>query len=429
MVLEVSSAMPDVPQSATAATAVRLALYQPDRPHNFGAILRLCACLGVTFEVIEPCGFPLDDRRIRAGALDYAPQASWVRHRDFAAFDTARLANRRRLVLLSTAGECRHHDAAYMPDDILMLGSESAGVPAEVHRRADLRVRVPMRPGLRSLNVAMAAAIVLAEALRQTERLRQGRGMSDEKPRARGRPAPGSSSCATGSAPPSRRSRTTMPGAAHADLPPGRFERQPWDRAGRRRRRHLDHARARVREGRRQRLDGLGRVQPRVPPADAGGRGGWPVLGQRHLAGGASALAARAARAHEHAPHPHQQGLVRRRRRPQPDLPGRGRHGGVPCRGCRRPATTTRPTPTTASSAGPTSTSSSRTAARRAASAASSTTIWRAISRATSPSPRPWARPSSTSIRGWCAATWTGPGPRRSASTSWCGAAAMPSST
>ena len=147
---------------------VRLALYQPERPHNFGAILRLCACLGVTFEVIEPSGFPLDDRRIRAGALDYAPQARWVRHRDFAAFDTARLANRRRLVLLSTAGESRHHDATYMPDDILMLGSESAGVPAEVHRRADLRVCVPMRQGLRSLNVAMAAAIVLAEALRQT---------------------------------------------------------------------------------------------------------------------------------------------------------------------------------------------------------------------------------------------------------------------
>jgi tRNA (cytidine/uridine-2'-O-)-methyltransferase len=83
---------------------LRLALYQPDRPHNFGSILRLCACLGVTFEVIEPCGFPLDDRRIRAGALDYAPMANWVRHRDFALFDMSRLANRRRLVLLSTAG-------------------------------------------------------------------------------------------------------------------------------------------------------------------------------------------------------------------------------------------------------------------------------------------------------------------------------------
>jgi tRNA (cytidine/uridine-2'-O-)-methyltransferase len=118
--------------------------------------------------VVEPCGFPLDDRRIRAGSLDYGPQARWVRHRDFAAFDTARLANRRRLVLLSTAGERLHHDVVYMPDDILMLGSEHTGVPPEVHGRADLRVRIPLRPGLRSLNVAMAAAIVLAEALRQT---------------------------------------------------------------------------------------------------------------------------------------------------------------------------------------------------------------------------------------------------------------------
>src|SRR5262245_17183896 len=112
---------------------LRLALYQPDRPHNFGAVLRLCACFGVTLDVVEPCGFPFDDRRIRAGALDYAPHAHWVRHRDFATFDMRRLANRRRLVLLSTAGEWRHHDVSYMPDDILLLGSESTGAPPEVH--------------------------------------------------------------------------------------------------------------------------------------------------------------------------------------------------------------------------------------------------------------------------------------------------------
>jgi tRNA (cytidine/uridine-2'-O-)-methyltransferase len=147
---------------------VRLALYQPDRPHNFGAVLRLCACLGVPLEVVEPCGFPLDDRRIRASALDYAPHATLVRHRDFAAFDAARLAKRHRFVLLTTAGEHDHHRTVYLPDDILMLGSESCGAPNAVHQRADLRVRVPLRPGLRSLNVAMAAAIVLAEALRQT---------------------------------------------------------------------------------------------------------------------------------------------------------------------------------------------------------------------------------------------------------------------
>jgi tRNA (cytidine/uridine-2'-O-)-methyltransferase len=170
MVLHVPMGSPEAaPQGAgQSPPALRLALYQPDRPHNFGSILRLCACLGVTFEVIEPCGFPLDDRRIRAGSLDYAPQANWVRHRDFASFDTSRLANGRRLVLLSTAGENLHHHVAYMPDDILMLGSESAGVPVEVHQRADLRVRIPLAFGLRSLNVATAGAIVLAEALRQT---------------------------------------------------------------------------------------------------------------------------------------------------------------------------------------------------------------------------------------------------------------------
>ncbi len=147
---------------------LRMALYQPDRPHNFGAALRLCACLGVGLDLIEPCGFPLDDRRIRQGALDYGGQADWVRHMDFAAFETARLAERRRLVLLSTAGEHFYHRVMFMPDDILMLGSESAGVPVELHRRADLRVRIPLAPGLRSLNVAIAGAIVLAEALRQT---------------------------------------------------------------------------------------------------------------------------------------------------------------------------------------------------------------------------------------------------------------------
>ena len=147
---------------------LRLALYQPDRPHNFGAALRLCACFGVRLDLIEPCGFPLDDRRIRQGALDYGGQADWVRHMDFAAFEMARLAERRRLVLLSTAGEHFYHRVVFMADDILMLGSESAGVPEAVHRRADLRVRIPLAAGLRSLNMATAGAIALAEALRQT---------------------------------------------------------------------------------------------------------------------------------------------------------------------------------------------------------------------------------------------------------------------
>lgn len=150
------------------ATNLRLALYQPDRPHNFGAVLRLCACFGVPLDVVEPCGFPLDDRRIRAGALDYAPHVRWERHGDFASFERGRRAPGRRLVLLTTTGDQDHHRASYRADDVLMLGSESAGVPAGVHEVADLRVRIPMRPNRRSLNMAMAAAIALAEALRQT---------------------------------------------------------------------------------------------------------------------------------------------------------------------------------------------------------------------------------------------------------------------
>ena len=156
------------------ATNLRLALYQPDRPHNFGAVLRLCACFGAEFDVIEPCGFPLDDRRIRASALDYAPHVRWRRYEDFVAFERDRRASGRRLVLLTTTGLQDHHRAGYRVDDILMLGSESTGAPAHVHEVADLRVRIPMQAGLRSFNVAMAAAIVLAEALRQTGGLDRG---------------------------------------------------------------------------------------------------------------------------------------------------------------------------------------------------------------------------------------------------------------
>jgi tRNA (cytidine/uridine-2'-O-)-methyltransferase len=160
-----------MPEREAVMPSLGLALYQPDRPHNFGSVLRLCACFGVLLEVLEPCGFPLDDRRIRQAALDYADHARWRRHPTFAAFDAGRLAAKRRLVLFSTQGEAVHYRVAYMPDDILMLGSESTGVPTFVHDRADLRVRIPLRPGLRSLNVASAAAIALAEALRQTGKL------------------------------------------------------------------------------------------------------------------------------------------------------------------------------------------------------------------------------------------------------------------
>ena len=156
------------PDADAGRPGLRLALYQPDRPHNFGAALRLCACLGVDLDLIEPCGFPLDDRRIRVAALDYGGNARWLRHADFAAFDRARLAQQRRLVLLSTRGEHPHHRVNFRADDVLMLGRESCGVPEPILALADLRVRIPLRPGRRSLNVAIAGAMALGEALRQT---------------------------------------------------------------------------------------------------------------------------------------------------------------------------------------------------------------------------------------------------------------------
>jgi len=149
-------------------TALRLALFQPDRPHNLGAALRLCACFGLVLDLIEPCGFPLDERRVREAALDYHHHARMDRHLDLAAFERRALAPPRRLVLLSTHAERPYHEVGYRRDDVLMVGSEGRGVPETVHRRAGLRVRIPLRAGLRSLNVATAAAIVVAEALRQT---------------------------------------------------------------------------------------------------------------------------------------------------------------------------------------------------------------------------------------------------------------------
>ena len=144
---------------------MRLALYQPDIPQNTGAILRLGACLGVAVDIIEPCGFVLDDRRLRRVGMDYLDKVAVRRHRSWAAFRGAAAG---RLILLTTRSACPHTGFAFAADDVLLLGRETAGVPDAVHDAADARLRVPMRPGLRSLNLALAAAIVLAEALRQT---------------------------------------------------------------------------------------------------------------------------------------------------------------------------------------------------------------------------------------------------------------------
>ena len=144
---------------------MRIALHQPDIAGNVGTILRLAACLGVAVDIIEPCGFAFSDRALKRSGMDYAADAEVIRHADWAAFDASRPG---RLVLLSTRAEVTLADACFAPDDILLLGSEGAGVPPQVHDRADLRLRIPMRPGFRSLNVAVSAGIALAEALRQT---------------------------------------------------------------------------------------------------------------------------------------------------------------------------------------------------------------------------------------------------------------------
>ena len=146
---------------------MRLTLYQPDIAPNMGAIARLAACLSVPLDIIEPCGFPVDDRRIRRAAMDYVDLAQVRRHASWDAFCRDRSSGR--LVLLTTAGAIRLPEVRFRADDILLLGRESAGVPAEVHDTAELRVRVPMQKGVRSLNVALAAAMVLSEALRQTD--------------------------------------------------------------------------------------------------------------------------------------------------------------------------------------------------------------------------------------------------------------------
>lgn len=144
---------------------MRLALFQPDIAGNVGTLIRLGACLGLPVEIIEPCGFAFSPRALRRSGMDYLELGQITTHADWAAF---RLARPERLVLLTTRGSLPFADAHFLPDDILLVGQESAGVPEEVHAAATLRIRIPMRPGLRSLNVAVAAAMVAGEALRQT---------------------------------------------------------------------------------------------------------------------------------------------------------------------------------------------------------------------------------------------------------------------
>ncbi len=144
-----------------------LALYQPDIPQNTGTMLRACACLGVAAAIIEPAGFPISDRNFRRAGMDYLDKVDLTRHISWRAFEEWRAASGRRLALLTTKGAQPYTEFAFKPGDIVMVGRESAGVPDEVHERADARLVIPMRMNLRSLNVAVAATMVIGEAIRQ----------------------------------------------------------------------------------------------------------------------------------------------------------------------------------------------------------------------------------------------------------------------
>lgn len=147
---------------------MRLALFEPDIPQNAGALMRLGACLGVSVDVIEPCGFLFSSSALRRAGMDYLDQADILRHPSWEAYQSARKSRGGRLVLLSARATIPHTEFRFEARDTILLGRESAGVPEFVHIAADARLRIPLRPGMRSLNVALAGAMVLGEALRQT---------------------------------------------------------------------------------------------------------------------------------------------------------------------------------------------------------------------------------------------------------------------
>jgi tRNA (cytidine/uridine-2'-O-)-methyltransferase len=147
---------------------LRIALFEPDIPQNTGTILRLCACLGIEAHLIEPAGFPLTDRAFRRAGMDYLEAVRLVRQASWPAFEAWRKREGLRLVLFTTRAAVSYLDYAFTPTDVLLFGRESAGVPEAVHAAADARLAIPMQPGLRSLNVAMAVAMAVGEAVRQT---------------------------------------------------------------------------------------------------------------------------------------------------------------------------------------------------------------------------------------------------------------------
>jgi tRNA (cytidine/uridine-2'-O-)-methyltransferase len=147
---------------------MRIALFEPDIAQNTGTILRLAACLGVAAHIVEPAGFPVSDRAFRRAGMDYLDQVALTRHRSWQVFEEWRRGAGVRLVLFSTQAQRSYLDFEYGAQDVLMFGRESAGVPPQVHAAADARLVIPIRAGSRSLNVAMACAMAVGEALRQT---------------------------------------------------------------------------------------------------------------------------------------------------------------------------------------------------------------------------------------------------------------------
>lgn len=154
-------------------TELTVALYQPDIPQNAGTILRMCACLGFGAAIIEPAGFPVSDRHFRRAGMDYLDHVTVARHASFRAFDAWRRGVRARLVLLSSKASLPYTEFSFEPGDVLLLGRESSGTPPGVHESADARLVIPLRAGMRSLNVAVAAAMVAGEAARQIRLVHQ----------------------------------------------------------------------------------------------------------------------------------------------------------------------------------------------------------------------------------------------------------------
>jgi tRNA (cytidine/uridine-2'-O-)-methyltransferase len=150
-----------------ANSAVSIALYQPDIPQNTGAMMRLCACMGVKLDIIEPCGFPWDERKMQRSGMDYIDHVEYARHTSWEVF--LKSTEKRRIILMTTHGDLPYTAFSFKPGDILLAGRESAGVPPEIHGACDARIAIPMRGGLRSLNIVNATSMILGEALRQME--------------------------------------------------------------------------------------------------------------------------------------------------------------------------------------------------------------------------------------------------------------------